>query len=163
MSSSIARWHRACAERFETLCDACKDEEGQHEEEEQEHYRLFFDEHGRFNVWAGNIGAHQSGRVSLDFRLRDAGHIRDQVVSLLQYLSEILEEGKHNHSISYSSRLLIRLKRPLSSKGRNCPIQTPSRRTMTTFPSLRVHPTRTCNDLGRACPEMSPIYTNYRS
>ncbi|OJD33127.1 zinc finger transcription factor ace1 [Diplodia corticola] len=41
------------------------------------------DELGRFRVWAGNIGAHREGRSSLDYRLRDASHIKSKVQSLL--------------------------------------------------------------------------------
>jgi hypothetical protein len=51
------------------------------------------DEFGRFRIWSGNIGAHRTGRSSLDYRLRDASHIRQRVISLLQDLNEILQEG----------------------------------------------------------------------
>ena len=51
------------------------------------------DELGRFRIWSGNIGAHRIGRSSLDYRLRDASHIRKRVVSLLEDLKEILQEG----------------------------------------------------------------------
>lgn len=32
------------------------------------------DELGRLRVWAANIGAHQTGQSSLDYRLRNASH-----------------------------------------------------------------------------------------
>ncbi|KAK4177089.1 hypothetical protein QBC36DRAFT_310460 [Triangularia setosa] len=48
----------------------------------------------RFKVWAGNIGAHRSGRASLDYRLRDASNIRSQVVALLQDLIESLNDER---------------------------------------------------------------------
>jgi hypothetical protein len=51
------------------------------------------DELGRFKVWVGNIGAHRTGRSSLDHRLRDASHIRKQVVRLLEDLAESLLDG----------------------------------------------------------------------
>jgi hypothetical protein len=35
---------------------------------------LWADELGRLRVWAANIGAHQTGQSSLDYRLRDASH-----------------------------------------------------------------------------------------
>ena len=44
------------------------------------------DELGRLRVWAANIGAHQTGQSSLDFRLRDASHISKQVTKLLKDL-----------------------------------------------------------------------------
>ncbi|OJD24621.1 hypothetical protein ACJ73_04019 [Blastomyces percursus] len=50
------------------------------------------DEYGRLRVWTGNIGAHQSGRSSLEYRLRDASHIRAQVASLLDALKWSLSE-----------------------------------------------------------------------
>ena len=54
------------------------------------------DELGRLRVWAANIGAHQTGQSSLDFRLRDASHISKQVTNLLgdldQSLNDIVEE-----------------------------------------------------------------------
>ena len=44
------------------------------------------DELGRLRIWAANIGAHQTGCSSLDFRLRDASHIREQIMKLLESL-----------------------------------------------------------------------------
>ncbi|KAG8525716.1 uncharacterized protein KY384_000476 [Bacidia gigantensis] len=92
MSTSIAQWHRVCIGRFEAF-HACLKSDGQYNNQV---YCQFFDEHGRFNVWAGNIGARQNGRASLDFRLREAEHIKDQVVSLLRYLSETLDDDSES-------------------------------------------------------------------
>lgn len=44
------------------------------------------DELGRLRMWAANIGAHRTGQSSLDFRLRDASHIRNQILKLLKYV-----------------------------------------------------------------------------
>lgn len=52
------------------------------------------DELGRFRVWAGNIGAHRKGRSSLDYRLRDASHIRSKVQSLLFDLQGAIQRGE---------------------------------------------------------------------
>lgn len=41
---------------------------------------------------AANIGAHQRGQSSLDFRLRDSSHISQQITRLLQDLARILNE-----------------------------------------------------------------------
>jgi hypothetical protein len=51
--------------------------------------------YGRFKVWAGNVGAFHKleKRISLDYRLRDAPLYRDQVVGLLQDLSETNKKG----------------------------------------------------------------------
>ncbi len=51
------------------------------------------DELGRFKIWAGNIGALQSGRSSLDFRLRDAPHVSTTIIQILDDLQESLQEG----------------------------------------------------------------------
>ena len=52
------------------------------------------DELGRLRIWAANIGAHQTNQSSLDFRLRDASHIRDQILKLLQDLIARLEDAR---------------------------------------------------------------------
>ncbi|ETS78936.1 hypothetical protein PFICI_08789 [Pestalotiopsis fici W106-1] len=53
------------------------------------------DERDRFSVYVRNIGAHQTDRRSLDFRLRDASHIRSQIFSLLQSMQESLQDAKN--------------------------------------------------------------------
>ncbi|PGH30734.1 hypothetical protein GX50_06496 [[Emmonsia] crescens] len=50
------------------------------------------DEYGRLRVWTGNIGAHKSGRSSLEYRLRDASHIRAQIALLFDALTGSLSE-----------------------------------------------------------------------
>ncbi|SPQ22034.1 4d02eded-7eb9-4f7f-9943-741b74605947 [Thermothielavioides terrestris] len=44
-------------------------------------------------MWAGNLGAHQRGRASLDYRLREAPHLQEQVVYLLKDLSQSLQDA----------------------------------------------------------------------
>lgn len=53
---------------------------------------LWADELGRLRVWAANIGAHQNGQSSLDYRLRDASHIKKQIVRLLERLRRSLSD-----------------------------------------------------------------------
>ncbi|KAF8465058.1 hypothetical protein BDZ91DRAFT_617585, partial [Kalaharituber pfeilii] len=50
------------------------------------------DERGRFCVWAQNVGAHRVGKVSLDYRLREASHIRSIAAELLGSLLGFLQE-----------------------------------------------------------------------
>ena len=50
------------------------------------------DELGRLRIWAGNIGAYQNGHLSLDFRLRDSSHIRQQIINLLDQIPPILQD-----------------------------------------------------------------------
>lgn len=40
-----------------------------------------------------SIGAHRSGRISLDYRLREATHMREGVLDLLKDLEDNLHEG----------------------------------------------------------------------
>ncbi|KAF4995056.1 hypothetical protein FDECE_12911 [Fusarium decemcellulare] len=54
------------------------------------------DQLGRFQVWSANIAAHKTGRSSLDYRLRDASNIRNQVIKLLQDLAECLGDAKNS-------------------------------------------------------------------
>jgi hypothetical protein len=49
---------------------------------------------GRFRLWVGNIGAHRRGRASLDYKLREASHIRIRVLELLQNLESDLQEAQ---------------------------------------------------------------------
>lgn len=51
------------------------------------------DEFARFKVWVGNIGAHRTGMSSLDYRLRDASHIRKQIINLLEDLIELIKDA----------------------------------------------------------------------
>ncbi|KAI4118481.1 MAG: hypothetical protein LQ345_001474 [Seirophora villosa] len=51
------------------------------------------DERGRLRIWAANIGAHQTHQSSLEFRLRDSSHIRNQIIELLRQLRERLQDA----------------------------------------------------------------------
>ncbi|OQD92698.1 hypothetical protein PENSOL_c038G02133 [Penicillium solitum] len=53
---------------------------------------LWKDELGRLRVWAANIGAHQTGQSSLDYRLRDASHIKEQTLRVLRRLQRTTED-----------------------------------------------------------------------
>ncbi|KAL2865871.1 uncharacterized protein BJX67DRAFT_382554 [Aspergillus lucknowensis] len=54
--------------------------------------RAWKDELGRLRLWAGNIGAHQTGQSSLDYRLRDASHIKGQTIKILEAIKKLLAE-----------------------------------------------------------------------
>ncbi|KAJ5549320.1 hypothetical protein N7513_006554 [Penicillium frequentans] len=53
---------------------------------------LWADELGRLRVWAANIGAHQTGQSSLDFRLRDSSTIRQTLMRVLERLHRTIED-----------------------------------------------------------------------
>ncbi|KAJ4022608.1 hypothetical protein NW766_001650 [Fusarium irregulare] len=48
----------------------------------------------RFKMWVGNQAAHQSGPSSLDYRLREAAHLKQQVIYLLKDIFESLQSAK---------------------------------------------------------------------
>ncbi|KAB8211502.1 hypothetical protein BDV34DRAFT_184831 [Aspergillus parasiticus] len=54
--------------------------------------RRWLDELGRLRVWSGNIGAHQVGQSSLDYRLRDSSHLRSETIKLLQRMLRLLQD-----------------------------------------------------------------------
>jgi hypothetical protein len=54
----------------------------------------FAEELGRFRIWSGNIGAHKTGRSSLDYRLRENLNLERMVIKLLDDLKRTLEDGK---------------------------------------------------------------------
>ena len=70
---------------------------------------LLEDEFGRFNIWAGNAGAHRIGKVSLDYRLREAPHIHAELTELLGELSNDLEEGAFQTSFLQGAFFLLNL------------------------------------------------------
>jgi hypothetical protein len=80
-----------CGRSLSRLCDILTSEECKYAD--QIELPVAEDELGRFRVWAGNVGAHRSGRVSLDYRLREARDMREGVCDLLDYLKIILERG----------------------------------------------------------------------
>lgn len=55
-------------------------------------HRRWLDQLGRLRVWSGNIGAHQTGQSSLDYRLRDASHLREETTRLLSRLLQIFQD-----------------------------------------------------------------------
>ncbi|PYH36543.1 uncharacterized protein BO87DRAFT_395389 [Aspergillus neoniger CBS 115656] len=52
---------------------------------------LWEDEVGRLRVWAADVGADERGSLSLDYRLRDSSHLKDQISSLLEQLQRNCE------------------------------------------------------------------------
>lgn len=84
----ISRSVVQCLDRFTEILSAGHLE--QHEAEVP--YSLWQDELGRFRVWVSDTGAHQTNQSSLDYRLRDASHIRDQVIRLLNQLLNLLDD-----------------------------------------------------------------------
>ncbi|KAJ5618694.1 hypothetical protein N7528_006805 [Penicillium herquei] len=53
---------------------------------------LWSDELGRLRVWTANMGAHHIGQKSLDYRLRDASHLKDQALRVLRRLERTIQD-----------------------------------------------------------------------
>jgi hypothetical protein len=51
------------------------------------------DQIGRYQIWAGNLGALRTGRSSLDYRLRNAAFVAGNISRLLQSLTDVLKRG----------------------------------------------------------------------
>ncbi|KAF2497514.1 hypothetical protein BU16DRAFT_537163 [Lophium mytilinum] len=54
---------------------------------------LVEENHGRYKVWLGNLGALQQGHGSLDFRLRESSVMQAHVIKLLDQLRSNLDES----------------------------------------------------------------------
>ena len=92
MALSIKTSYDACRRAFDDFVEFIEDPTTKNPEELR--VQTWRDELGRLRMWAGNIGAHQSGQSSLDFRLRDSSHIRDKIISLLEDLPQRLQDVK---------------------------------------------------------------------
>ena len=49
---------------------------------------------GRYQVWSGNVGAHKTGRGSLDFRLGENSSLENMVLKLVGDLGRTLHDSK---------------------------------------------------------------------
>ncbi|KAF8544190.1 hypothetical protein BDD12DRAFT_648095, partial [Trichophaea hybrida] len=50
-------------------------------------------EHIRFKKWAQNAGAHRSDRLSLEYRLREASRLKEEVMNIMGELNDTLSEA----------------------------------------------------------------------
>ena len=92
MAVSIKSSFDACRKAFHEFIEDLQDIDG--EQPESLHLKAWQDELGRLCMWAANIGAHQTGQSSLDFRLRDSSHIRQQIIKLLTQIPQRLQDVK---------------------------------------------------------------------
>ncbi|PGH09012.1 hypothetical protein AJ79_05807 [Helicocarpus griseus UAMH5409] len=88
MATSISTELVKCFQQFKTLISST--DLDRYESEVQK--VLWEDELGRLRIWASNIGAHQTGQSSLDFRLRDSSPVKNQVIGLLKGLQETFRD-----------------------------------------------------------------------
>lgn len=90
MDHSVRIWHDKCYDAFGALLNAASST-GRYADQLPHH--VLVDLFGHFNVWAGNIGAGQDGRASLDYRLREAQYIKEAVIRTLKHLSEAIQDA----------------------------------------------------------------------
>ncbi|CAG7922744.1 unnamed protein product [Penicillium olsonii] len=81
----------SCATHFETLIKSLRAASDKFEE--QMRPVEIENEYARFKIWAGNLGALQRGRSSLDARLRDSVTLRAAVLKFLGQLQDCLERS----------------------------------------------------------------------
>ena len=89
--STIAPEVKLCLKSFNALREA--QAESPQARDDRSLQATITDLIGRFRVWSGNIGAHQTGKSSLDYRLRDASYIKSRVVRLLRDLNSQVLDG----------------------------------------------------------------------
>ncbi|KAJ5766212.1 uncharacterized protein N7511_003828 [Penicillium nucicola] len=88
--AAVSNLVRSCLTKFTSLVSSTSLSDHAEEISSQS----WKDEMGRLRIWSANIGAHQRGQSSLDFRLRDASHIKNQTINLLQGLEDLLDDLK---------------------------------------------------------------------
>ena len=100
MTLEIEKRSRQCLEVFQHLYVLAEGQSPPIESELPAY--VVHDETGRFKTWAGNIGAllPASNGASLDHRLREASHVRDQVLRLLDDLHQTLRERRFQKASS---------------------------------------------------------------
>ena len=90
MSTSIPALFSSCFHGLKSVCSRL--ERWSASNTESLRIDWWQDELGRLRLWAANIGAHRTGQSSLEFRLKDSSHIREQVASLLLDLGRMFQE-----------------------------------------------------------------------
>ena len=99
MDTSIPALSNGCFNAFKRICSRIERETTSDTGLAQ--ISRWQDELGRLRLWAANIGAHQTGQSSLEFRLKDSSHIKEQVAKLLVDLGQMLQEvGEVLNSLS---------------------------------------------------------------
>ena len=89
---TVASTGKACLHSFEKVSHFTQHREFKYSNDLAPH--AVSDEFGRFRVWAGNIGALQTGKSSLDNRLNAASNLRSQILQLLDDLNFTLCESE---------------------------------------------------------------------
>ncbi|KAF2740111.1 hypothetical protein EJ04DRAFT_482822, partial [Polyplosphaeria fusca] len=89
--NSIAKHVQLCFAGFNEACVSLTGAEERIKRKAMGHSLV--DELGRFRLWCANAAAHRKGKSSLDWKLREASHIKDRVANLLENLQTVTREA----------------------------------------------------------------------
>lgn len=95
MTNTISKYLDACFGSFDDFLQFVRDP--QIAQTEGLAIQAWQDELGRLRLWATNIGAHRihrTGQLYLELRLRDASHIRKQIIELLKALHRRIQDAR---------------------------------------------------------------------
>lgn len=99
---SIAKKVKSCLRAFELLCTAILEASEQDIDTMGEISSDWIkDTLDRFKLWSQNIGAHHTGRRSLDYRLRDASNLRKQAIDLVGDMVQAVDDGQYFPVVSH--------------------------------------------------------------
>lgn len=88
-SVTIGMRYRSCAGAFEKLC---VDQEHFWKDDDTALLQALQNQFGRFQIWAGDTGATETGRASLEHQLRDSEDLYLAIVDLMDDLySQLLK------------------------------------------------------------------------
>ena len=93
MVKTISESISSCFTAFEEVLQA---RETQHVPMEERLSERWDDEKSRLRLWTAIVGAERKGQSSLEFKIRDASHIREQIISLLHVLNQRLLDARNN-------------------------------------------------------------------
>jgi hypothetical protein len=87
---SVVSHAKACLHSFQTIIGELPNTTIEHRNKFNP--ESLHNEFGRFRIWAADTEAHARGNHSLDYRLREASHLREIVIQSLQDLNTVLQE-----------------------------------------------------------------------
>ncbi|KAF8252527.1 hypothetical protein K440DRAFT_536018, partial [Wilcoxina mikolae CBS 423.85] len=86
----IGSLFQACVVSFKELFEILNEGDS---ESAKDYVKSLREESSRFRIWVENMGVHRTGKISLDYRLREASKIKKMVSDLLKDLDKDLQKG----------------------------------------------------------------------
>jgi hypothetical protein len=87
---------KACLKGFNSLLSSLETAEGPRHRSLMPP-QILRNQRDRFKIWASSLGALQTGRASLDFRLRDSTLMQATVYKLLTQLEDTMKKSMSEH------------------------------------------------------------------